>query len=304
MLSSFPSTDTYQALLRRQPLGSEPIDDVISRDINRTFPKHPLFAAKGGIGQTALQRMLAAYARLDPAVGYCQGMGFLAAVFLSYFPEQEAFWMFFAVMTREPWNCRQICGPGLPLLALKQAQLDALVAKYLPRVAAAMHTHGLSSAVFSTHWFLTAFSYSFPFPVVARLWDAWLAEGWKPIFRAALAALHTQANKLSSGGFEQFMTSVQQLHAVIPGPDEFMEASLKYKFPSKMLAHEAATWMATHPDVELIAELPPFTTPLPDIVRSPAALPPVDDLVRAAEEAERDAMQTPDASPNSTRANS
>ena len=49
-------------------------------------------------GQTALFRVLVAYAQADPAVGYCQGMGFIAAVLLSYLTEEDAFR---ALYTRE-----------------------------------------------------------------------------------------------------------------------------------------------------------------------------------------------------------
>jgi hypothetical protein len=45
-------------------------------------------------GQTSLFRVLVAYAHLNGVVGYCQGMGFIAALFLSYMPEEEAFWAF------------------------------------------------------------------------------------------------------------------------------------------------------------------------------------------------------------------
>jgi hypothetical protein len=53
--------------------GVEPVDDVIARDLGRTFPEHPLFVA--GDGQARLGRLLRAYALHDEEVGYCQGQG-------------------------------------------------------------------------------------------------------------------------------------------------------------------------------------------------------------------------------------
>lgn len=67
---------------------------TITRDINRTFPQYSMFAEAGGIGQSALFHVLIAYAQLDAKVGYCQGMGFIAALFLSFMPEEQAFYMF------------------------------------------------------------------------------------------------------------------------------------------------------------------------------------------------------------------
>jgi Rab-GTPase-TBC domain len=44
-------------------------------------------------GQSALRRVLRAYSYYDPEVGYCQGMNFIAGMFLTVMSEEEAFWM-------------------------------------------------------------------------------------------------------------------------------------------------------------------------------------------------------------------
>ena len=38
-------------------------------------------------------------------------------------------------------------------------------------------------------WFITIFTYNFPFSVVVRIWDCFLLEGWKVVFRVALGLL-------------------------------------------------------------------------------------------------------------------
>mmetsp|Transcript_24648 Transcript_24648/g.21813 ORF Transcript_24648/g.21813 Transcript_24648/m.21813 type:complete len:108 (-) Transcript_24648:129-452(-) len=67
-------------------------ENLILNDIHRTFPKHPLFINDGGLGQTALYNILKGYAIKNKDVGYCQGMGFLSAIFLSYMNEESSFW--------------------------------------------------------------------------------------------------------------------------------------------------------------------------------------------------------------------
>jgi hypothetical protein len=52
----------------------------------------------GGQGQSSLRRLLRCYAALDPDVGYCQGMGFIAGLFLTYMVEDHAFYTFYAVL--------------------------------------------------------------------------------------------------------------------------------------------------------------------------------------------------------------
>lgn len=44
-------------------------------------------------GQWSLRRVLKAYSVYDREVGYCQGLNFLSATFLTIVPEEDAFWM-------------------------------------------------------------------------------------------------------------------------------------------------------------------------------------------------------------------
>jgi hypothetical protein len=57
----------------------------------RTPPKNELMDAQGG--QAALRRVLRAYSLYDREVGYCQGMNFIAGMFLTFVSEEEAFWL-------------------------------------------------------------------------------------------------------------------------------------------------------------------------------------------------------------------
>ena len=59
----------YNTLLQIS-VGQEEVDEVIGRDINRTFPEHPQFGFEQG--QQALYRVLKAYSLHDLEVGYCQ----------------------------------------------------------------------------------------------------------------------------------------------------------------------------------------------------------------------------------------
>ena len=86
--------------------------DQIDRDTDRTFPKHILFHELNGTGQQMLRTILLKYAEIDKEVGYCQGMGFIAAMFLSYLHEEDAFKCFCAVMLRNEMPLRSLYLPG------------------------------------------------------------------------------------------------------------------------------------------------------------------------------------------------
>ena len=82
---------TYQSLVNSPPSS---YDEVIEKDVVRTFPRHARFAtavadggrSAGGDDEAAaissLRRILRAYAALDKECGYCQGMNYVAGLLL------------------------------------------------------------------------------------------------------------------------------------------------------------------------------------------------------------------------------
>lgn len=75
---------------------------------------------------------------------------------------------------------------------LKGAHVDQYVLKHLlaeklPRLHYHLESHGIELSLFS--WFLTAFVDNIPVNVYLRIWDVFLYEGNKVLFRFALAFL-------------------------------------------------------------------------------------------------------------------
>uniref|UniRef100_M1CP65 Run and tbc1 domain containing 3, plant n=1 Tax=Solanum tuberosum TaxID=4113 RepID=M1CP65_SOLTU len=67
----------------------EKLRKQIEKDLPRTFPGHPALDERG---RNSLRRLLIAYARHNPDVGYCQAMNFFAGILLLMMPEENAFW--------------------------------------------------------------------------------------------------------------------------------------------------------------------------------------------------------------------
>ena len=82
----------------KSSLIDQSIIDDIEKDICRTYPHHVKFQEKDGDGQNALRKLLRRYATLDPEIGYCQAMAFIAAMLLIYMDEQDAFYNFLAIL--------------------------------------------------------------------------------------------------------------------------------------------------------------------------------------------------------------
>ncbi|CCI40039.1 hypothetical protein ABG067_001143 [Albugo candida] len=192
-----------------------PCEDSIARDIGRTFPKHYLFHAKNSLGQGALMNVLKAYSLHDPDVGYCQGMAFLSAMFLSYIPEEQSFWHLVACLNHKRYDLANIYRPGMPKVGELVFVFERLMALYIPRVAVHLREEGLHPTTYLSQWFITLFTYSFPFNFVTRVWDIFLLEGWKIIYRVALALIKISQKQLLSIQFESIMEFFRDLPTTV-----------------------------------------------------------------------------------------
>lgn len=184
--------------------------ETIERDINRTFPRHVFFRHLGE-GQDRLRRVLQAYARLDPEVGYCQGMGFLTALLLTYYPEDEAFHVLRLVMCVRPAPIRGLYLPGMPTAREMIYVGDRLTQRFLPSLHRHLTDQHIDPSMFLTQWFVTLYTNCFPFEVVTRIWDCFLAEGWSVIYSVQLALLKTHEKELLSRDFEKVMEFFKRL---------------------------------------------------------------------------------------------
>jgi len=177
--------------------------DIIERDLHRNFPTHEMFGgAYERIGQAELFRVLKAYSVLNPVDGYCQAMAPVAGLLLMTMPAEQAFWCLVSI-------CDKYI-PGYYSPGLEAIQLDgAILMGLLKRVSPASHRHLLKHEVdpgmFMLEWFLCIFARGpLPWPCVLRVWDMFMCEGVKVLFRVALvlirAVLGPRATRKSCPG--------------------------------------------------------------------------------------------------------
>ncbi|XP_022765811.1 LOW QUALITY PROTEIN: ecotropic viral integration site 5 protein homolog [Durio zibethinus] len=188
----------------------------IEKDLPRTFPGHP---ALNDHGRDSLRRLLLAYARHNPSVGYCQGMNFFAGLLLLLMPEENAFWTFVGIID-DYFN-------GYYTEEMIESQVDQLVFEELmrerfPKLGLFTFLHfiydlpmhytkqmgdffyfmyaygevnhldylGVQVTWISASWFLSIFVNMLPWESVLRIWDVILFEGNRVmLFRTALALM-------------------------------------------------------------------------------------------------------------------
>ncbi|PHU17082.1 hypothetical protein BC332_12777 [Capsicum chinense] len=154
----FPVTKTfYRAVGSVSILASIPKLAFLMQDLPRTFPGHP---ALDEDGRNALRRLLTAYARHNPCVGYCQAMNFFAGLLLLLMPEENAFWT---------------------LVGILDNYFDGYYSEEMIECQVAWVTGP---------WFLSIFMNMLPWESVLRVWDVLLFEGNRVmLFRTALALM-------------------------------------------------------------------------------------------------------------------
>lgn len=188
-------------------------EELIERDLNRTFPDNVLFkpdpepAAKGSVDIKAaetpllkkLRRVLQATSIYNPKIGYCQSLNFLAGLLLLFMDEERAFWML-DIITKSYL-------PGTHEVNLEGANVDlgvlmTSIRESMPAVWAKIGGELDGSAteqdgkatmrlppitLCCTAWFMSCFIGTLPIETTLRVWDSFFYEGSKTLFRIALA---------------------------------------------------------------------------------------------------------------------
>ncbi|XP_056626884.1 TBC1 domain family member 1 isoform X2 [Triplophysa dalaica] len=156
-------------------------------DLGRTFPTHPYFSAQLGAGQLSLYNLLKAYSLLDPEVGYCQGLSFVAGVLLLHLSEEDAFQMLKFLMYN--MGLRKQYRPDMIILQIQMYQLSRLLHDYHRELYTHLEQYEIGPSLYAAPWFLTAFASHFPLGFVARVFDMLFLQGSEVIFKVALSLL-------------------------------------------------------------------------------------------------------------------
>ncbi|KAF5833418.1 RabGAP/TBC protein [Dunaliella salina] len=161
----------------------------IELDLPRTFVNHPWLMAPEG--QAVLRTVLLAFSLHDPKLGYCQGLNYVAALFLlaSGQDSERAFWLLAAMVGRVV--AANTYGSNLVGCHSEMRTLGVLMEKKMPRLHKHFQDLGCDVSIIATDWFLCLFATSLPPEVAARVWDVLLYEGSKILFRTSLALLKT-----------------------------------------------------------------------------------------------------------------
>lgn len=214
----------YEELSRLR--AEEFIEIQLRKDITRTYPNHVMFRnddaqnhnssgngqeGKYSEGQMLLFRVLRCLALRNPSVGYCQGMGFSCALFLMYMPEEAAFWTMNQVLLADRYNhVANLYIDGFPLLFQAFHILERLMRKFVPKLCVHFEEASLTTMTYATKWFQMVYA-EFPRELVVLIWDVFLCEGWRILYRMAIAILLLKERELLAANPMELLELVHDL---------------------------------------------------------------------------------------------
>jgi hypothetical protein len=189
--------------------------DAIERDLDRTFPDNIHFRPEAATdlldGEPDLEpqliqdlrEVLSCFALNNPNIGYCQSLNFIAGLLLLFLKQdKEKAFVMLTIITQNHL-------PGAHARNLANTEVNVLmmlIKDYLPKVwtsindtdlinsGAGSNAHPNSKfqrqptvALSCTSWFMSIFVGVLPIETVLRVWDSFLYEGPRALYRYALA---------------------------------------------------------------------------------------------------------------------
>uniref|UniRef100_A0A9J7WWE7 TBC1 domain family, member 2 n=1 Tax=Cyprinus carpio carpio TaxID=630221 RepID=A0A9J7WWE7_CYPCA len=178
--------DRYQELCEKSRTSPHLVPRQIQLDLDRTLTSNQYFSPPSSTLIQKLERVLQAFSWQNPTIGYIQGLNRLAAIALLVLQDEEdAFWCLVVVVdyimphnyyTNDLVGCQA-----------DQRVLKDLMSEKLPRLTAHLEALKVDVSLITVEWFLVLFIESLPTRILFKVWDAFLYEGLKVIFRYALA---------------------------------------------------------------------------------------------------------------------
>ncbi|XP_054706991.1 uncharacterized protein LOC129216801, partial [Uloborus diversus] len=162
----------------------------ISLDLLRTMPNNVNFCDRSAEGVMQMERVLTAFCLHNPQLGYCQGMNFLVGMMLLFVGPEDAFWCLVAIVERYFPSC--YFDQGLVGAQADQELLKELLREKLPAVSAHLAALDIELSTVTLNWFLSVFIDALPIETLLRIWDCFLLEGPKVLFRFSLGILKLQ----------------------------------------------------------------------------------------------------------------
>ena len=208
------------------------ICDEIGRDLHRTFSTEKF---KTGNGTLMLKNILTAVGYVRPEIGYCQGMNFIAGALVNLIDDEEkCFWIFLSFIDNIQLNLLYL--RNMPDFLIRVYQLKKYIDFYFPKLGMHLKRNQINIDLFFSKWLLTIFANYFPFDVLYKIWDVFIIDKWKALFKFCLILLFFMKEKLMQmdlNTFSQYFRSDELISTL--SFEDIIEHYNDYKITNKKL---------------------------------------------------------------------
>ena len=136
--------------------------------------------------------------------------------------------MLVALITTKKYGMAGLFSDKMPLLTESFFIFEALLKRSVPRLANHLNRMHVHSSMYASRWFITVFSCNFPFECVNRVWDIYLNEGPRIVFRVAVAIMKMKEESLLKLSFERIIDALQTVQRGLDA-DQLVKAALSVK---------------------------------------------------------------------------
>ncbi|XP_033046755.1 TBC1 domain family member 3D-like [Trachypithecus francoisi] len=173
---------------------------VLGRDLgpglSRPLRTHIFFRDRYGAKQRELFYILLAYSEYNPEVGYCRDLSPVAALFLLYLPEEDAFWALAQLLASEKHSLQGFHSPNGGTVRGLQDHQEHVVPTSQPRTMWHLDKEGLCAQDSSLGWLLQMLNDGISLGLTLHLWDVYLLEGEQVLMPMTSIAFKVQRKRL------------------------------------------------------------------------------------------------------------
>nr|XP_054392819.1 TBC1 domain family member 3G-like isoform X3 [Pongo abelii] len=185
----------YKIMKEKGKRSSEHIHQI-DLDISGTLRKHIFFRDRYGAKQRELFYILLAYSQYNPEVGYCRDLSNIAALFLLYLPEEDAFWALVQLLASERHSLQGFHSPNGETVQGLQDQQEHVVPTSQPKIMWHQDKEGLRGQCSSLGCLIRTLIDGISLGLTLRLWDVYLLEGEQVLMPMTSIAFKVQQKHL------------------------------------------------------------------------------------------------------------
>ena len=205
----------------------------ISCDINRTFNTE-IFV--NGNGKIMLKNILLSLAFIRPEIGYCQGMNFIVGALINFIGDEEkCFWIFLSFIDNIELNYLYL--KNMPDYSIRVFQLNYYIKENFSQLFIHLKRQQINPDIIFSKWILTIFSNFLPFNVLYNVWDVFILDKWKAIFKFSLILADYLKDKLVTMDLIALSSYIKKMHINMNELNfkEMAKHYKKYKITNKKL---------------------------------------------------------------------